>query len=147
MIVGFNFTKMLIERKAVPSGKIDIKNNVMVTDVKEQDLALGKTKQKGLKFIFDFTASYEPNIGTMNFIGDILYLEDSKKSEEVLAEWQKSKKIPEEITVQLIRAIVNRCCLKALVFSEEINLPPPIPLPNLNLNTPKQEKTEKKEKK
>ncbi|MEM4271891.1 MAG: hypothetical protein QXD13_02290, partial [Candidatus Pacearchaeota archaeon] len=125
------------------TGKIDIKNNIMVTDVSETDLNLGKAKQKGIKFTFDFTAEYEPKIGSINFVGEILYLEDAKKIEEIMKEWKKSQKAPEDVSIQIVRAIISKCYTKSLIWSEEVNLPPPIPIPTLNLDTPKQQEKKK----
>ena len=54
-IVGFNFTKINVERKNTIKGKINISNDISLKDVKERDLSLGGAKQKGLSFVFNFT--------------------------------------------------------------------------------------------
>ena len=44
-IVGFNFTKIDVERKGGNiSGKVNISNNISIKNVEIKDLALGKTK-------------------------------------------------------------------------------------------------------
>ena len=57
-IVGFSFTKMVIERKNFIKGKINIANNISIKNVSETTLALGKGKQPALKMIFEFVSKY-----------------------------------------------------------------------------------------
>ena len=137
-IVGFNFTKINAERKeAVIKGKIDIKNNVAITSVQESDLSIGSSSQKVAKFTFDFNAAYEPKIGSIKFTGDILYLADAAKINELLKSWQKDKKIDKELMAGLINTILNKCNIQALIMSQQVNLPPPIPLPKVQMEIKK----------
>ena len=136
MIVGFGFTKLSAEKGEQPKGKIDINNNVTVKDVKEADISLGKGNQNVLKFMFEFTSKYGPNVGTILFEGELLYLEDSKKTKEILSMWKKDKKIPKELMGSLLNAILTKCNVKALILSQEVNLPPPVPLPKVRVEAP-----------
>ena len=136
MIVGFGFTKLSAERKEAAKGKIDINNNVTIKSVEESDLSLGKDKQNVIKFIFEFTSKYEPSIGTILFEGELLYMEDPKKVKEILASWKKDKKIPKELMGGLLNTILTKCNIQALILSQEINLPAPIPLPKVQIQAP-----------
>ena len=51
-IIGFNFKEIKVSRKDGVKGQVNIKNNVVITDIKEQDLNLGDKSQNALKFIF-----------------------------------------------------------------------------------------------
>ena len=133
MIVGFGFTKITAERKEAAKGKIDINNNVTIKNVEESDLSLGKDKQSILKFIFEFTSKYEPAIGSIMFEGEILYLEEPKKIKEILNSWKKDKKVPKELMTGLLNTILAKCNVQALIVSQEINLPPPIPMPRVQV--------------
>ncbi len=133
MIVGFGFTKLSAERKKAAKGKIDINNNVTIKNIEESDLALGKDNQNVLRFIFEFTSKYEPNIGNILFEGELLYLEEPKKSKEILSSWKKDKKIPKELMAGLLNTILTKCNVQALILSQEVNLPPPIPLPKVQI--------------
>ena len=134
MIVGFGFTKLSAERNEAAKGKIDINNNVTIKDVKEDDFSFGKDKQQNvLKFIFEFTSKYEPNIGTILFEGELLYLEEPKKTKEILNGWKKDKKVPKELMAGLLNTILTKCNVQALILSQEINLPPPIPMPKVQM--------------
>ena len=134
MIVGFGFTKLSAEKKEAPKGKIDINNNVTIKNVQEDDFSFGKEKQQNvLRFTFEFTSKYEPAVGTILFEGDLLYLEEPKKIKEILSSWKKDKKIPKEIMTGLLNTILTKCNVQALILSQEVNLPPPIPMPKVQL--------------
>ena len=130
-IVGFNFTKIEGEKKDMIKGKININNNVHINKVEEKDLALGNQKQKVLSFNFEFIAKYDPNIGSIKLTGNVLYMEDSKKVKDILDGWKKDKKLPKEVMPNILNTVLNKCNIQALILSEQINLPPPIPLPKL----------------
>ena len=92
-IIGFNFKNIKVSKKEGVRGKINIKNNVVITDIKEQDLSLGDKSQSALKFIFEFSSKYDPDLGEIILGGDLLFMESSNKTKEILDEWKKSKKI------------------------------------------------------
>jgi hypothetical protein len=127
-VIGFSFSKMHIEKKAPASGKIDINNNISIMNVEETSMNLGTAKQKGVKFSFEFTSKYEPKVGEMLFAGEILYLGEAKKHDEILKGWKKEKKVPKEVMRDILNTILMRCNIEAMLLSREINLPPPIPL-------------------
>ncbi|MBI2654447.1 hypothetical protein HYX02_06600 [Candidatus Woesearchaeota archaeon] len=137
MIVGFGFTKLSAERKEAVKGKIDINNNVTIKDVKEDNFAFGKDKQQNvLRFVFEFTSRYEPDVGNILFEGELLYLEEPKKAKELLNDWKKDKKLPQEVMAGMLNTILTKCNVQALILSQEINLPPPIPLPKVQVGSP-----------
>ena len=130
-IVGFNFTKMDVERKGPLKGKIDIKNDVALKDVKEKELSIKGADQKGISFVFEFNSRYGNDIGHITLIGEILFIDNTQKVDSILKEWKKSKKIPKNIMTSLLNTALTKCNIQALILSQEINLPPPIPLPKV----------------
>ncbi len=130
-VVGFNFQKLVAERNPKVSGKINIKNNANIKEVEETDLALGVSKQKGVKFVFEFASKYEPGLGNITLTGDVLYLADDKKVAEIMKEWKKEKKVPKDVTEEVLNSVLSRCNIQALILSQDVNLPPPIPLPKV----------------
>ncbi len=130
-IIGFNFNKINVEKKAPAKGKINISNNISIKSVEEYPLAIGKTQQKGLKFIFEFSSKYEPKVAEINLTGTVLTLQEAAKVEEILNAWKKDKKIPKEVMTPIINTALTKCNIQALILSQEINLPPPIPLPKV----------------
>jgi hypothetical protein len=130
-VVGFNLNKILVEKKKPIKGKVNISNNVKITNAEEQALSLGKTKEKGLKFSFEFSSKYEPEIGEITLVGDIVSIEDEKKVKEITAAWKKDKKLGPDLMTGLLNTVLAKCNIKALILSQEINLPPPIPMPKV----------------
>jgi len=130
-IVGFNFSKLTIERSEAVKGKISISNNVSIKEIEEANLALGEAKQKGLKFTFEFTSIYEPKFASINIHGSVLYLADSGKVTAMLAEWGKNKKIDKDVMTEVLNTVLTKCNVEALILSRDFNLPPPIPLPKV----------------
>jgi hypothetical protein len=130
-IIGFNFKDIKVSKKEGVRGKINIKNNVVITDIKEQDLSLGDKSQAALKFIFEFSSKYDPNLGEIILGGDLLFMESSDKTKAILDEWKKSKKIPKDIMAGILNTVLSKCNIEALILSQKVNLPPPIPLPSV----------------
>lgn len=130
-ILGFNFKEIKVNKKEGVKGKINIKNNVAIVDVKEYDIDLGDKSQSALKFIFEFSSKYEPDLGEIILVGDLLFMESSGKTKEILDGWKKSKKVPKEIMAGILNTVLSKCNIEALVLSQKVGLPPPIPLPSV----------------
>ena len=130
-IIGFNFNEIKVNRKEGIKGKINIKNNVVIKDIQEKDLNLGDKSQNALKFIFEFSSKYEPDLGDIILVGDLLFMESSGKIKEILTEWKKTKKVPKDIMAAILNTVLTKCNIEALVVSPKVNLPPPIPLPSV----------------
>jgi hypothetical protein len=132
-VIGFNFNKITVEKKEINKGKVNISNNVAIKNIEQKDISLGKDKQDALKFKFEFTSKYEPGLGSILLGGDVLFLTDAKKSKEVLDGWKKDKKVPKEIMANILNTVLSRCNIQALILSQEVNLPPPIPMPKVKV--------------
>jgi len=128
-IVGFNFDKILVERKDVIKRPLNIHTDVSIKDVTEEKIPLGKTEEL-LKFNFEFNVKYG-DTGDVVFNGHVLYLEDPKKTAEIMKEWKKSKNVPTDLMSELINNILQRCNIKALTMAQDVNLPPHLKLPRL----------------
>ena len=134
MIVGFGFTKLSAEKGEPAKGKIDINNNVSIKDIQEDNFSLGRDKQQNvIRFMFEFPSKYEPNVGAILFEGELLYMEEPKKAKELLNSWKKDKKLPKELMGDLLNTILTKCNVQALILSQQVNLPPPIPLPKVQM--------------
>ncbi|MBU0629239.1 MAG: hypothetical protein KKC75_08690 [Nanoarchaeota archaeon] len=130
-ILGFNFKDIKVNRKDGVKGKVNIKNNVVITDIKEKDLNLGDKKQSALSFIFEFSSKYEPDLGEIVLGGDLLLMESTTKTKEVLDEWKKAKRVPKDVMTGILNTVLTKCNIEALILSQAVNLPPPIPLPSV----------------
>lgn len=132
-VIATNFLKISAERKGGAKGKININNNVSITKVEKADLAIGNSKQDALRFEFDYTTKYEPKLGEMTLIGDLVYLNTPEKIKEILDSWKKNKSVPKDIMTVVLNSVLAKCNIEALLLSRDINLPPPIQLPRVKV--------------
>ena len=135
-IVGFAYTKISIERKqGTVQSRVNINNNVSIKAIEKTELPFGPDKHNGLKFSFEFTSKYDPDIGEINLRGDVLYIDEEKNIKTMLNEWKKEKKVSKELMTNIVNTILAKCNIQALILSQELNLPAPIPLPRVDQQT------------
>lgn len=132
-IIGFNFTRMVVERNSSSEGKINISNNVGVKDVKDAQVNLGGTTNSGVRFIFTFVSTYDPGVGKIELEGDVIAIDEKHAIEQLIKGWNDKKEIPQIVMSDVLNHILNRCNVQALIMSRDINLPSPIPLPKVNV--------------
>jgi hypothetical protein len=129
-IVKINIHKLHAERSLkAKGGQVKINNNVSLKDVDEMSFSVeGK---KGLKFTFEFTCNYEPELGKIEIEGQILFVDEEEKVSKIKESWDKEKKIPMEVMEQIVNAALHKGNIQAIKISEEVNLPSPLPLPKV----------------
>lgn len=132
-IIGIQFDKILLEKFGPAKGKVSVNNNVVVKEVSNVEITFGNSKQDVLKFDFEFKATYDPKIAELTFTGSLTYFDKKEKVAELAASWKKDKKISKEVMSPILNSILSKCNIEALVLSREVNLPPPIPMPKVNL--------------
>lgn len=132
-IIGFNFDKIGAKKDNKITGKVQVNNNINITDVQQEKLSITSSEDI-LKFNFEFKAAYEPKIGAIQINGHLLYMDDPKKIDDIAKSWRKDKKLSKEISAPVINSILARCNIKALTLSQDVNLPPHIKLPILQQN-------------
>jgi len=142
-MISFNFTKMDIEKKKAVTGKVNIGNNVVIKEVSEKDISFAKD-QKGIQFNFEFTSKYEPDYGYINLNGEVLYLEEKARAKEIIDDWKKNKRVEKELMANVLNNVLMKCNIQALILSQSINMPPPIPLPKVNVDMENPEPVQKK---
>lgn len=134
-IVGFNLSKVYAEKKiskVEEKIKIQIRNDVLITNLEEEKLPTGKSKADGLRFDFKYSLKYEPSVGEIELIGFVYYLDDLAEIKTILKNWKKDKKLPPELTTNIVNTILFKGNIKALSLSQEINLPPHLAMPTVN---------------
>lgn len=130
-IVGFNFDSINIEKKGHIKGRVQVKNNMSIKNVEQQELIFGKKKEDVLKFSFEFSSNYEPKIGVIDIKGHILFMESPAEVKKIMDGWKKKKIIPQDLMGFLLNSALVRCNIKALIYAQEVNLPPHIRLPTI----------------
>jgi len=125
-VVGFNFTRITAEKKGKPKGKINIRNNLSIKDVKAEEVAVTADDREGVRVSFEFNSSYDPDIGSIQLLADVLLLENQEKKKAIMDTWNEKKNIPSEFIEPLFNLVLRRCNVKALVLAEDLRLPSPI---------------------
>ncbi len=133
MIVGFHFTKLLVELHQPIQGKINVRNDLTIKEVKEQPLTGVKISHKTVSFQFAFTVSYTPHIADILLVGDIYYAIEPKKADELLATWKSKRKVNADVSLEVLNYALQRCNIRALEMAQELSLPTHIPMPRVNL--------------
>lgn len=132
-IVGFNFTKISAEKGEKATGKIEISNQIMITDIKDSKMTVTSKDKKGVTFAFTFRTLYNPDYAKIELEGNILTLLDKKQADEAVQQWEKDRKTNKEVITPLMNAILNRANIQALIMSKDLNLPAPIELPKVKV--------------
>lgn len=137
-IIGFNLTKILIEKKGKIEEDLKITQNIDIKNVLEEDIKI--SKNKAIKIDFELKIDYSKDFAKIELEGNILALPDGNDTEQLLESW-KSKKVPEYMRVPIFNFIMNKCNIKALYLEDEMGLPLHIPMPKVTIqNKNKQQK-------
>lgn len=80
-----------------------------------------------LDFNFIFTVNYNPSIASLSIKGSAKVTGDVKELGEIKRAFDETKKLPPMI----LQTISNVGFLEGVVISRSLNIPPPIPLPNV----------------
>ncbi|MBW3020644.1 hypothetical protein KY334_05080 [Candidatus Woesearchaeota archaeon] len=138
-IIGTNFTEIIVKKNKHVVKGLKVSNNLGIKSIEKMDLSFGKTnKQAGLKFVFEYSTKYEPGVASINLVGDVLVLEAAEKVEKVLKDWKDKKPIDEGIMTEVMNNALNKATVKAIIFSQDMNLPAPVKLPKV-VQKPKSE--------
>lgn len=128
-VVGMTVKNVSAKRIGEYMGPAGVNNNVKLVEVNETEMtAVGK---KGLVISYEFKSDYltEKKVPFAEILinGDVLVVADN--SAELVKNWKKDKKLPDDLNIQAVNSVLRRCITRALGLSEELNLPPPIQLP------------------
>lgn len=126
-IVGFNLSKVLVERKDVFSGKISIKSGANITNIRKENISLMKDKET-LRVDFDFHIFYDPQFARVEFKGFVLVVEEPKNIKNILNDW-RTKKVSPALQQDVFNLVLRKCNVRALSLEEELNLPTHFPFP------------------
>ncbi|MFH1455856.1 MAG: hypothetical protein ABIF40_02815 [archaeon] len=140
-IVGFNFDKIDAEKKRPVEPPVNVNTGVVVKDMKEEKLPVGKSETV-LRVDFEFTVKYEPGIADILLGGHLLYLDESKKAKDILNTWKKDKKLGHDVMQVIMNTILIKSNVKALMISQELNLPPHVKLPTIQSQPIKKSKAD-----
>ncbi len=130
-IIGFNLSKILIEKKEKIEGKIEINQNIDIKDITKDIIPLNN--EEVLKIDFTFLIKYSNDLAKLEFEGNLILVPEKTQLKDILKNW-KDKKLEDEVRIPLFNFIMSKCNIKALSLEDEFNLPYHIPMPRINPN-------------
>jgi hypothetical protein len=105
-------------RKPVPPIQINTNINVV---------GMEKKQDESLEVPFVLSITYNPSIAQMSIKGNAFVLGDKDEVDRVLKDYEQ-KKPPAQIIIQSISNVVF---IESVLISRTLNIPPPIPLPQI----------------
>lgn len=108
------------ETEAQPS-QVRVDHNSTVTLVK-------KVAEDQSAVDFRYTASYG-SLGIIKLEGQALI--QGPEADTLQARWQSEQQMPEDVAGQLHTAVMRTCVPEAVFLARDLQLPPPIPLPQV----------------
>ncbi len=136
-LVGFGFNKISAEKKSDNFKDLKINTGIDISSIKEVKSEYFKSKEELIGVTFEYTISYEPDYGKLNFTGNVLLGLENKQFKEVLRRW-KDKELPDDFRLILFNIILKKSSIKAMELEEDLNMPLHVPLPSLTLNKKKE---------
>lgn len=132
-IVGFSLESLGGEKqKKKPKGEIKVNSTPKIKNVEEVDVPA--FKKKALAFSFEFKTVYQPDIAEINAEGKVLYL--TENNQPILDKWKQDKKLPDEVSMEIINHLFQKCLVKMAELADDLQLPPPLQMPQVK---PKQQ--------
>lgn len=127
-IVGFNYSKVFLQRKEKLDDNMTITQNLVIKDITDDKMDI--SKQEVLNVKFSFTVEYSNDNAKLELEGNVIILPEKSELKRFLNEW-KDKKIPEEYKVDLFNFIMGKCNVKSISLEDEFSLPLHFPTPKL----------------
>jgi len=141
-LLGFNFSKISIERLPSQSQDLKVVTNFAVPEIEEVKSDAFKIKDEILKAKFNYNINYEPDYAKLEFAGEIMISLEPKLFKDVMKEWKENKTINDDVKVFLFNIILKKSNIKAMELEDEMNLPSHIPLPSVTKDSIKSQKSE-----
>ncbi len=117
-ITNVSADRFLDMRKPIP--QININTNLNLIGVE-------KAVDDSLEVPFVLTINYNPSIAQMSLKGKAYVVGEKPELEKILKEYEEKKPPPPII----LQSISNVVFLESVVISRTLNIPPPIPLPQV----------------
>ena len=130
-IVGFNLSKVLAEKNNPVQKGTTVNNNLEIKEISKAAINMGERDEEVLRFDFEFSAEYNPEVGRVHIAGEVLYMDKEKEIKRILENWKETKIVEPEIFSRIMNSVLVKCNIKALGLALEVNLPPHLNMPLL----------------
>ena len=128
-IIGFNLTKISIEREDKLDEKLDLKQNIDIDEIKKDQVSISKEDVLNIRFTFSVDYN-DSKFAKLEIKGKIIIICKKEEIKSILKSWEK-KNLPGNFRLFLFNFILSKCNIKALGLEDELNLPPHVQLPRL----------------
>jgi hypothetical protein len=98
--------------------------------------------QTDVSIEFRFTANYS-GIGFVRMDGKLVVADDSRSPESIAKEWGSTNNMPPELANIVHNAVISNCVITATIITRDIQLPPPVPLPQVDMSQQKKSESPK----
>ena len=136
-ILGFNYTKISVEKKKEITKDLKISNKVDITSIAEVKQEVLKSKEDMISVKFSYSIEYSPGIALVALEGTILLAVDPKLAKDALKGWKDSKETPDDLKIFIFNIVFRKAGLKALELEDSMNLPLHMQMPAIRKNEDK----------
>ena len=127
-ILSFRLKKINADIGEQRGGEIKITSSIpKIKEITEKEIKIGTRNDKVLSIDFVHKVNYEPIKAKIELEGEVLYKDEKQK--QILKLWKKEKKIEESVALPLLNYIFKRCSIIGIKLADELQLLPPIKLP------------------
>lgn len=130
-IIGFAFDKILAENNAKAKGEKfnKVETHIVIDNIKEEKSGI-EVKDKLIRLDFVFELAYEPKVADITLGGHVDYVGPAKEIKKLLVDWEKDRQNLEFDAVRnILNLVLVKSNIKALELSQEVGLPPHMPMP------------------
>jgi len=85
------------------------------------------------RFSANYRAQTEEVIGLIKIEGTIVY---QGKARDIVKQWSTTQQMPNEVATEIHTAIMTTCIPEAVVVARDLRLPPPVPIPQVQIAGP-----------
>ena len=128
-VIGFNFTKISVEKLKESGGDFKIKTGIEIPEINQVKENILKGNEELIEAKFIYSVNYTPDIAKVELEGGIVFSLEPKLAKQILKDWKK-KKLNEDFKYALFNIISRKSSLKALELEDEMNLPLHISMPS-----------------
>lgn len=130
-IIGFAFDKVLAENRAKAKGEKfnKVETHIVIDNISEEKASI-EVKDKLIRLDFVFELAYDPKVADIVLGGHVDYVGPAKEIKKLLADWEKDRQNLEFDAVRnILNLVLVKSNIKALELSQEVGLPPHMPMP------------------
>ena len=100
------------------------------------NIALDDVKADGenIEITYVYTASYQDKVGEIKIKGVLMAKEDEKRKKDILSQWKKDKKIPEDYATTVLSAVNYSGSANGTLIARVLGLTAPLIPPRIQLS-------------